>query len=191
MRDKFLLRLILLTATVVFGYILIRTVLTSDFNPMVTELFAAIIGFALTVMTTSLLLSKQTEAELRKEESVQFLNLKMNIYVELLNQLKDIIAKKRINPDDVMELRLLNQRISFIGSPDVLVAFNKFVRAFAEIAHKQEKGDEMIDNLLDEMSLLTVHIRNDLFQTSKKHLNADEIKGIILSSDDLLDINAR
>ncbi len=156
---------------------------------MISELFAAIIGFALTVMTTSLLLSKQTEAELRKEESVQFLNLKMNIYLELLNQLKDIIAKKKINSDDVMELRLLNQRISFIGSPDVLIAFNRFVRAFAEMANKEEKGDEMIDNLLDQMSLLTVHIRNDLFQTDTKQLKSEEIKRIILSSDDLLDIN--
>ena len=181
-------RLALLAIVVVFGYLLIRLVLEQEGEPVIFELFAAIIGFTLTILATSVLLNKQTEAELTKEENIQFLNLKMNMYQELLNQLQDIILKKRISREDVVELRLLNQRISFIGSPEVLIAFNQFVRFFATLSKREKITNLMIDQLLDEMSKLTVYIRNDLFQTDTRVLSIQEIKDLILSSNDLLDV---
>ncbi|RME92743.1 MAG: hypothetical protein D6772_16605, partial [Bacteroidetes bacterium] len=99
---------ILIAVILVFGYLLFRLVLRADIEPVISELFAAIIGFVLTVLTTAFLLSKQTQAELTKEESIQFLNFKMSMYIELLNQLQDIILKRKINREDIVELRLLN-----------------------------------------------------------------------------------
>ncbi|RMG21031.1 MAG: hypothetical protein D6730_18990 [Bacteroidetes bacterium] len=189
MKDLFTKRLALLAVTLIVGYLLIRLILSNSQTPIVFELFAAIIGFALTVLTTSILLSKQTEAELSKEESIQFLNLKMSMYQELLNQLEDIIMKRSIKWEDIVELRLLNQRIAFIGSPEVLLSFNKFVRVFADFSRSEVMTEEMIDKLLDEMSKLTVDIRNDLFQNDTKVLSKEQIQSLILSSNEILDID--
>ena len=134
-------------------------------------------------------MNKQTDAELRKEESIQFLNLKMSVYQELLKQLHDVISKRKIKKEDITELRLLNQQISFVASAEVLQAFNSFVKFFAMQTKKENLDDKIIDDLLDEMSKLTVFIRRDLFQTDKKELNSKEIEHLILSSNDLLDIN--
>jgi hypothetical protein len=177
-----------IAAVVIFGYLLFRLIFRSNIEPIITEIFAAIIGFVLTVLTTSFLLSKQTEAELTKEENIQFLNLKMNLYLELLNQLQDIILKRKIGKEDIIELRLLNQRVSFISSPEVLVAFNKFVRVFAQISQNKEINEQLVDEILDELSKLTVFIRKDLFQTDTRILNNVEIEKLILSSNDILDI---
>jgi len=188
LKDLFNRRLALIAITVFFGYLLIRLVLSQEYPPIVFELFAAIIGFTLTILTTSALLSRQTEAELSKEESIQFLNLKMNIYLELLDQLKDIVTKRQVQREDIVEIRILNQRISFIGSPEVLIAFNRFARSFARFSRENEMTDEMIDQLLDEMSKLTVFIRQDLFQTDTKILNSTEIQNLIISSNEILDV---
>lgn len=60
-----------LAGVVIFGYLLFRFILqNSESHPITFELFAALIGFTLTVLTTSLLLHRQTEAELSKEENI-------------------------------------------------------------------------------------------------------------------------
>ena len=180
--------LVLLAIVLVIGYLVLR-IIFNDNTPAITfELFAAILGFTLTSLVTFLLLNKQTDAELRKEESIQFLNLKMSVYQELLKQLHDVILKRKIKKEDITELRLLNQQISFVASAEVLQAFNGFVKFFALQTKKENLDDEIIDDLLDEMSKLTVFIRRDLFQADKKKLNSKEIEHLILSSNDLLDV---
>ena len=111
----------------------------------------------------------------------------MSVYQELLKQLHDVISKRKIKKEDITELRLLNQQISFVASAEVLQAFNGFVKFFALQTKKENLDDKIID-LLDEMSKLTVFIRRDLFQADKKELNSKEIEHLILSSNDLLDV---
>ncbi len=181
-----------LAGVVIFGYLLFRFILqNSESHPITFELFAALIGFTLTVLTTSLLLHRQTEAELSKEENIQFLNLKMKIYLELVEQLQDVIAKRKITPEDVIELRLLNQKIAFIASPDVITAFNRFVRLFAQKAYLGKISDQDIDQLLDEMSHLAIVIRQDLFRLDTKELSAHDLEKLVLSSNELLDIQPK
>ncbi len=181
--------LLLLAIVVVFGYLLFRFVLRqSADHPITYELYAALIGFVLTVLTTSLLLHRQTEAELAKEENIQFLNLKMKIYLELIEQLQDVVSKRRITPEDVIELRMLNQKIAFIASPDVLRAFNRFVYRFAVLAEKDTIADADIDELLDEMSRLAIFIRKDLFRLDSREVPTEELERLVLSSNDLLDL---
>lgn len=180
--------LVLIAIVLVIGYLVLRIIFNGGTPAITYELFAAILGFALTSLVTFLLLNKQTEAELRKEESIQFLNLKMNVYQELLKQLHDVISKRKIKKEDITELRLLNQQISFVASAEVLQAFNSFVKFFAIQTKKENLDDKIIDDLLDEMSKLTVFIRRDLFQADKKELNSKEIEHLILSSNDLLDV---
>jgi hypothetical protein len=179
----------LIAVTVVFGYLLFRLVLKESDQPITFELFAALIGFSLTILTTSLLLHRQTEAELSKEENVLFLNLKMKVYLELIDQLQDVIMKRRITDEDILELRLLNQKIAFIASPEVLQAFNKFVRYFSELAEKEsEIKPGEIDNLMDELSTLSVYIREDLFNRSDQILDTEEIRKLVISSNEELDL---
>ncbi len=180
--------LVLITIVLVLGYLVLRIIFNGDTPAITFELFAAILGFTLTSLVTFLLLNKQTDAELRKEESIQFLNLKMSVYQELLKQLHDVISKRKIKKEDITELRLLNQQISFVASAEVLQAFNGFVKFFALQTKKENLDDKIIDDLLDEMSKLTVFIRRDLFQADKKELNSKEIEHLILSSNDLLDV---
>ncbi len=179
--------MILMAIVLTLGYLVLRIIFNGSSPNITFELFAAILGFTLTALVTFLLLNKQTEAELKKEESVLFLNLKMSVYQELLQQLQDVITKKKINKEDIIELRLLNQRISFVASAEVLQAFNDFVKFFAHQTTKENLDETIIDSLLDEMSKLTVYIRRDLFQADKKELKVSELRRLILSSNDLLD----
>lgn len=179
--------LALMAVILTMGYLVLRTIFNSAAPDITFELYAAILGFTLTALVTFLLLNKQTDAELRKEESILFLNLKMSVYQELLRQLQDVITKKRISKEDIIELRLLNQRISFVASAEVLEAFNAFVKFFAHQTSRDSLDETIIDSLLDEMSKLAVYIRRDLFQIDKKELNVEELQRLILSSNDLLD----
>ncbi|MAU15965.1 MAG: hypothetical protein CMH46_10560 [Muricauda sp.] len=187
LKIKNLAILALMAVILTMGYLVLRTIFNSAAPDITFELYAAILGFTLTALVTFLLLNKQTDAELRKEESILFLNLKMSVYQELLRQLQDVITKKRISKEDIIELRLLNQRISFVASAEVLEAFNAFVKFFAHQTSRDSLDETIIDSLLDEMSKLAVYIRRDLFQIDKKELNVEELQRLILSSNDLLD----
>lgn len=171
------------------AYLLFRTVLDQTENPITFELFAALIGVSITILLTSILLKRQTEAELRKEENVMFLELKMKIYTELIDQLQDIISKKKILEEDMIEIRLLNQKLTFIGSEAVLVAFNGFSQLFAQLALKDRINNDDIDSMLRELSELSVHIRNDMMQTDSTQLDSEaKIREAVKRSNENLDI---
>jgi len=172
-----------------FAYLLFRTVLQQSKHPITFELFAALIGVSITILLTSILLKRQTGAELRKEENVMFLDLKMRTYTELIDQLQDIISKKKILEEDMIEIRLLNQKLTFIGSEEVLIAFNSFSRLFATLALQDSIDNDDVDSLLLELSELSVHIRNDLMQTAPRKMDSEEkIRQAVKRSNENLDI---
>ena len=68
-------KLIIIALILFFGYLILRMVLNSEkTEPFTYEIFAAIIGFTITALTTWSLLGKQTENELRGTYS--FFNFK-------------------------------------------------------------------------------------------------------------------
>lgn len=174
-----------------FSYLLFRTVLEESEaqHPITFELYAALIGVSITVILTSILLKRQTGAELRKEENVMFLELKMKTYTELIEQLQDIISKKNVLEEDMIEIRLLNQKLTFIGSEEVLIAFNSFSQCFAKVALKDGIDDDDIDSLLEELSELSVFIRKDLMSTAPRKLDSEtKIREAVRRSNKNLDI---
>ena len=184
-----------LTLVVVIGvaaaaaYMLFRTVLQQSEHPITFELFAALIGVSITILLTSILLRRQTVAELRKEENVLFLDMKMKVYLELIDQLQDIMAKRNILEEDMIEIRLLNQKIAFISSQEVLEAFNNFSRCYATKALKDEIDDDDIDELLLELSKMSFHIRRDLLRdTARDEEDELKVRTAILQSNENLDI---
>ena len=162
-------KLIIIALILFFGYLILRMVLNSEKSePFTYEIFAAIIGFTITSLTTWSLLGKQTENELNKEVRIRFLTLKTTIYQELIKQLEDIVRKEKITHEDIIELRLLSQRMIFIAGENVLVAFNKFVIRFVKLAKNEKISEKDLDDLLDEMSMVSVEIRNDILDNKVK-----------------------
>ena len=171
------------------AYLLFRTVLQESEHPITFELFAALIGVSITIVLTSILLNRQTTAELRKEENILFLNQKMKVYNELIDQLYDIISKKNILEEDIIEIRLLNQKLAFIASQGVLLSFSKFSHSFAMLAKQDAISNDDIDLLLLELSQMSVYIRQDLLHNSPRDMDDPKtIQKAILESNQNLDI---
>ena len=183
--------LLVLAVAVAAGsaYLLFRTVLEQSEHPITFELFAALIGVSITIVLTSILLNRQTTAELRKEENILFLNQKMKVYNELIDQLYDIISKKNILEEDMIEIRLLNQKLAFIASQPVLLSFSKFSHSFAGLAKKDAINNDDVDLLLLELSHMSVDIREDLLQNSPREMDDPKtIRATVLKSNQNLDI---
>ncbi len=189
-RSKRQVILVISTALIaIFGYLLIRTILDSNkVLPITFELFAALLGVSLTALVTFALLSKQTEAELNKEESIKFLDLKINVYTELINQVQDIMTKSQITALDMIEIRLLNQKITYVASIEVLEAFNRFADHFAQKARKEKISDDDIDELLLRLSDVSVAVREDLLSKREPEEIRKKVRAKILSSNKYLDI---
>tara|TARA_R110002049_G_scaffold298365_3_gene488049 strand:- start:2641 stop:3072 length:432 start_codon:yes stop_codon:yes gene_type:complete len=119
--------LVIIAIVLVIGYLMLRIIFNGSTPDITLGFFAVILGFTLTSLVTFLLLNEQTDAELCKEESIQFLNLKMSAYQELLQQLYNVITKIKISKEDIIGLRLLNQHISYAASAEILQGFNSFL----------------------------------------------------------------
>ena len=189
MNRRMLILIIVIAVAAASAYLLFRTVLQASEHPIIFELYAALIGVSITIILTNILLSRQTTAELRKEENVMFLNQKMKVYNELIDQLYDIISKKNILEEDIIEIRLLNQKLAFIASQSVLLSFSKFSRSFAALAVKDAIDNDDVDLLLLELSRMSVDIREDLLQNSPRDMDDPAtIRKAILESNENLDI---
>lgn len=184
-------KLIIIALILFFGYLILRMVLNSEKSePFTYEIFAAIIGFTITSLTTWSLLGKQTENELNKEVRIRFLTLKTTIYQELIKQLEDIVRKEKITHEDIIELRLLSQRMIFIAGENVLVAFNKFVIRFVKLAKNEKISEKDLDDLLDEMSMVSVEIRNDILDNkAKQGMDVQSFEKLILKTNELMDFS--
>ncbi len=173
----------------VFGYLLVRSILDSkSVMPITFELYAALLGVILTALITFSLLSKQTQAELNKEESIKFLDLKINVYTELINQVQDIMSKAEITDIDMIEIRLLNQKITYVASVEVLEAFNRFADEFARKARKEKISDNDIDDLLLRLSDVSLAVREDLLSSRESEAVRKKVRARLLSSNKYLDI---
>ncbi|ACJ75072.1 conserved hypothetical protein [Thermosipho africanus TCF52B] len=129
LKNKNLLMMILAIALSIITYFLFREMYysNSDF-PYSQEILAAFIGTVITILITSLLLNKQTEVEMLKEENLKILELKASIYNELFSYLEEVFLKQEVTKSDIIKLKLINQKLSTIASIDVLKIFEKFIK---------------------------------------------------------------
>jgi hypothetical protein len=145
----------------------------SDGFPFSQEIIAAIMGAIITILITAALLNKQTEVELLKEENLKFLELKSGIYIQLLDYIEDIILSETISYKDLIRLRILNQKISFVASTPVLEAFGKFIDFFGKIVEDRKLVDTEVDQLLRLMGDLSIQIRYDLMQGHREESESE------------------
>jgi hypothetical protein len=134
----------------------------ADQFPFSQEIILAFVGAIITILITAVLLNKQTEVEVRKEGIIKYLELKSQIYMDLLDHLERIMQKGKAEPSDILRLKFLNHKIAVIASPEVLLSFEEFIKAFTETVDDPSLEQEDKDKLMRDLSKLTIAIREDL-----------------------------
>ncbi len=154
---------------IVLSYLFFRYLYDfSDGLPFSQEIILAFVGAIITILITAVLLNKQTEVELRKEESIKYLDLKSDIYMDLLDHLKAIIQAGEASDADIISLKFLNHKLALVADPEVLMQFEQFIRTFTRLVdspgenEESEISEEDEDALMRELAKLTIAIRHDL-----------------------------
>jgi len=147
------------------GYIYLRYAYrVMDNLPFSQEIVLIILGTIITVLITALLLNKQTEVELRKEESIKFLELKSSIYLKFLDHLEHILLERSASEEDMTKLRFLTHKLAIVASPDVLHEYQKFVEQFIRSTRDKTINSQENDDISMALAQLTTKIRQDLLR---------------------------
>ncbi len=163
LRRENLLLVVAAAVLVVGGYVFLRYAYrVADPFPFSQEIVLVVLGTIVTVLITALLLNKQTEVELEKEENLNFLDLKRTIYMDLLDHLQDILLRGEATRDDVIRLRFLSHKLALVASPDVLDGFSEFVDVFRRATDDRTIVPAEADDIMEAVAELTVRIRGDL-----------------------------
>ena len=158
-----LLFLLLALVTSVGGYLYFREAYyVSEPAVFSQEVILILIGSIITVFITAMLLNKQTEVEIQKEERIRYLELKSRIYMQLIDHIEDIILSGETTEDDLTRLKFLNHKLSLVASPEVLVQFEDFVEAFMRASRDSDIDAGEADEIMRHLALLTIRIRHDL-----------------------------
>lgn len=162
-----LIYLTLVAITFVGGYFFLRAAYYSTVQmPFTQEIILVILGTLVTIMITAILLNKQTEVELKKEENIKYLELKTNIYTQFLDQVESILEKTEITEKDLMKLKALTHKLSLIASERFLEQYHQFLNVFLESSEDSYFSTMDINIINDEIAKLCIEIRNDLLSDS-------------------------
>ena len=156
--------LMILSAFVfVGGYFFLRLAYhMSDKMPFTQEIILIVLGTLATVLITAMLLNKQTEVELQKEQSIKFLELKSETYQKIINLMEDIVQKKIVNDEDKNRLVFNTHRLALVASPGVLDEYQNFLKVFNKELKDGIVSVEDANHLNQALARLTIFIRKDL-----------------------------
>ena len=183
-----LLYLLLSCILVVGGYLFLRFAYhVSDQMPFTQEIILVVLGTIATILITAILLNKQTEVELKKEENIKFLDLKTQIYFDLLQQIETILIDNKSTPQDLVRMHFLTHRLALVASPPVLEQYESFARLFQRAMKDQVFAIEETNDIDRELAKLSVHIREDLVGEldRKSNYSASRISRQILENSHL------
>ena len=145
------------------GYIFLRYAYhVAETAPFSQEIVLVVLGTIVTIFITAMLLNKQTEVELKKEENIKFIDLKTDIYIQLIEHLEDIILDGNVDQKDRIKLRILAHKLAIVASPEVLEQFERFTEEFTKIASDSIVKQTEINVLMGELAKLSIFIRQDL-----------------------------
>ncbi len=158
-----ILYMMLSAVLVVGGYWFLRYAYhVADQAPFSQEIVLIILGTIITVLITAILLNKQTEVELKKEENIKFIELKTDIYIQLIDHLEQVIINRDIDNKDKIRLRMLAHKLAIVASPEVLTQFEEFVDRFTKITFDHEVNERDANIIMDQLAALSIYIREDL-----------------------------
>ncbi|BCX87934.1 hypothetical protein MIN45_P0301 [Methylomarinovum tepidoasis] len=154
----------LLTAIIfVGGYFFLRAAYhLAEPMPFTQEIVLVVLGTLATILITAILLNKQTEVELTKEQNIKFLELKSSIYMDLLHYLEGLFHQPQVTEDDVVRLQFLTHKLAISASPGVLQRFQQVLRIFAAAVRDHRFDHRERDDLHEALAELTIAIRRDL-----------------------------
>lgn len=175
---------------VVGGYWFLRYAYkVADAAPFSQEIVLVILGTIVTIFITAILLNKQTEVELKKEENIKFIELKTDMYLQLYDHLEQIVLEGNADVKDKNRLRILANKLAIVSSPDVLTQFESFLDKFADITEDEVVGRGDTNILMDELAELSVYIRKDLVGDLDRRQGIDqkELAKQIMDNSDALE----
>ena len=159
---KNIIYLLLSLITLIAGYAYLRYAYTvTDHFPFTQEIVLIILGTLATIFITSLLLNKQTEVEIGKEQNIRYLELKTTIYKLLLDLLEEMALLDNFTDKELIKLQFITHKLAVIASPEVLEEYQNLLQVIKTIADdKSFLGD--ISQLNNSLSALTLQIRKDI-----------------------------
>ena len=158
-----LLYLFLTAVVVVGGYAFLRySYRVMDKAPFTQEIVLIILGTVATVLITAMLLNKQTEVELKKEQSIKFIELKSEIYMDFIGHMEQLMLEKSVTEEDHVRLQFLTHKLAMVASPAVLEQYEQFLQVFNRSTRDESLDKNEGDAISSALALLTVKIRQDL-----------------------------
>jgi hypothetical protein len=146
------------------GYFFLRLAYhMSDKMPFTQEIILVILGTLATILITAMLLNKQTSVELEKEQSIKFIELKMEGYRELIERIESIVIQRDISEKELTQLQFHTHKLAIVASPAVLKEYQHFLQVFHHCIGEDKHVSHTDEDVLSEaLARLTVHIRKDL-----------------------------
>ncbi len=158
-----LLYLALTAIVVVGGYAFLRySYRVMDKAPFTQEIVLIILGTVATVLITAMLLNKQTEVELKKEQNIKFIELKSDIYMDFISHIEQLILEKSVTEEDHVRLQFLTHKLAMVASPAVLEQYQEFLQVFNRSTRDESLDRNEGNAISSALALLTVKIRQDL-----------------------------
>ena len=157
--------IITLTTIVMFisGYVFLRYAFqVSDQLPFTQEVVLIFLGTLATVLITALLLRKQSEVELEKEKAVKYLELKFNVYLEIIKELEELLLNRTFDDEQLMQLEFLAHKVAIVASPEFLKAYGHFLQDIKQYIQDECITDTESDLISRRKADLTVEMRRDL-----------------------------
>ncbi len=183
----------LLTVTIFLsGYAFLRYAYrVADHMPFTQELVLLVLGTLTTVFITALLLNRQTEVELRKEQSIKFIELKAEVYQRLIDFIEELLLGSDLTHEDKVRLQFLAHRLAIVASPEVLEEFEHFLET---LDAPSESGQVTLADrhaISRALARLSVRIRADLIgeldQRQSKYTAGEIARQIAENIDEALD----
>jgi hypothetical protein len=160
---------IIAAVTFLIGYIFLQSAYYSSIKmPYVQETILVILGTIATMAVTAALISKQSEVELEKEQRVKIFDLKSELYIELIDLIREIVLKEKILKEDLIKLEFLTHKISILASVDVLEEYSEFIETIKKSAQDEKLSGLESDELSMKLANLCGKIRYDLILRDDK-----------------------
>ncbi len=158
-----LIYLVLTAVVVVGGYAFLRYAYrVADQLPFSQEIVLIILGTLITVLITAMLLNKQTEVELKKEQSIKFIELKSSIYMDFVAYIEKLLLAGEVTHQDHVRLQFFTHKLAMVASPGVLAQYRQFLKVFNDSTRDADLDRSEGDAISVALARLTVQIRRDL-----------------------------
>ena len=148
--------------TLVAGYAYLRyAYAVTDSFPFTQEIVLIILGTLATIFITSLLLNKQTEVEIEKEQNIRYLDLKTSTYQLLLDLIEEMTLQERFTQKELIKLQFITHKLAVIASPEVIEEYQSFLSVIKKISTDNSFSGDIME-LNESLGSLSLQIRKDI-----------------------------